>query len=45
MFSIRDGNTANCYQKRGRKPRTDYMNDPAVIARREKALARMKAAE
>jgi len=29
----------------GRKPRTDYMNDPAVIAKRQKALARMEAAE
>lgn len=35
------------YQKRGRKPgrRTDFMNDPAVIARREQALARLAAAE
>jgi hypothetical protein len=45
MFGIRDGSTANGYQKRGRKPRTDYMNDPAVIARREKALLRQPAAE
>jgi hypothetical protein len=31
------------YQKRGRKPgrRTDFINDPAVIARREQALAHM----
>jgi hypothetical protein len=30
------------YQPRGRKPgrRTDYMNDPVVIARRAKALSR-----
>lgn len=35
------------YKPRGRKPgkRTDFMNDPAVIARREKALARLDAAE
>ena len=43
MFAIPDGSQSNGYQKRGRKPRTDYMNDPAVIARREQALARMKA--
>ncbi|MBP2444152.1 IS30 family transposase [Rhizobium leguminosarum] len=35
----------NGYQKRGRKPRTDYMNDPAVIAKRLKALAKMEAAK
>ncbi|SES45282.1 hypothetical protein SAMN03159406_04655, partial [Rhizobium sp. NFR03] len=47
MFGIRDGSTANGYQKRGRKPgrRTDFMNDPDVIAKRQKALARMEAAE
>ncbi len=47
MFGIRDGSTANGYQKRGRKPgrRTDFMNDPEVIAKRKKALARMEAAE
>jgi transposase len=47
MFGIPDGSVSNGYQKRGRKPgrRTDFMNDPAVIARREKALARMEAAE
>lgn len=45
MFGIRDGNTGNGYQKRGRRPRTDYMNDPEVIAKRQKALARMEAAE
>lgn len=35
------------YKKRGKKPgrRTDFMNDPAVIARREQALARLAAAE
>jgi hypothetical protein len=37
---------SNGYVKRGRKPgrRTDFMNDQAVIARREKALARVAAA-
>jgi len=35
------------YKKRGTKPgrRTDCMNDPAVVARREQALARLAAAE
>lgn len=35
------------YVKRGRKPgrRTDFMNDPTVIAKRQKALARMEAAQ
>jgi transposase len=35
------------YQKRDRKPgrRKDFMNDPAVIARRQQALARLDAAE
>ena len=35
------------YKPRGRKPgpRTDFMNDPEVIARRQNALARMDAAE
>jgi hypothetical protein len=35
------------YVKRGRKPgpRTDFTNDPVVIARREKAQARLEAAE
>lgn len=47
MFGIRDGSTANGYQKRGRKPgrRTDFVNDPEVTARRQKALAKMEAAE
>lgn len=47
MFGIRDGSTANGYQKRGGKSgrRTDYMNDPQVIAERQKALARLAAAE
>jgi hypothetical protein len=35
------------YQKRGRKPgrRTDFMNDPAIIARRRQALAQQTAVE
>ena len=35
------------YQKRGRKPgrRTDFTNDPAVIARRQEALAKQAAAK
>ena len=35
------------YQRRGRKPgpKTDFMTDPAVIARRKKALSRLDAAE
>jgi hypothetical protein len=47
MFGIPDGSQANGYVKRGRKPgkRTDFMHDPAVIARREQALARLEAAE
>ena len=45
MFGIPDGSVGNGYVKRGRKPRADYMNDPAVIARREQPLARLAAAE
>jgi hypothetical protein len=47
MFGIRDGSTSNGYQKRGRKPgrRTDFMNDPAVLAKRQAALSRLDAAE
>jgi hypothetical protein len=47
MFGIPDGSQSNGYVKRGRKSgkRTDFMNDPAVIARREQALARLAAAE
>lgn len=35
------------YKKRGSKPgrRTDFINDPAVIARPERALARVAAAQ
>jgi hypothetical protein len=45
MFAIPDGSQSNGYQKRKPRGRTDYMNDPAVIARRQQAVARMKAAE
>jgi hypothetical protein len=47
MFGIPDGSQSNGYVKLGRKPgrRTDFINDPAVIARREQALARLAAAE
>ena len=47
MFGIPDGSRSNGYVKRGTKPgrRTDFVNDPAVIARREQALARLEAAE
>jgi len=47
MFGIPDGSQSNGYVKRRRKPgrRTDFMNDPAVIARREQALAKLEAAE
>lgn len=34
MFGVRGGSTANGYQKRERKSRTAYMNEPEVIARR-----------
>ncbi len=47
LFGIPDGGLSNGYVKRGRKPgkRTDFVNDPAVIARRKQALAKLKAAE
>ena len=45
MFGLPDGSLSNGYQKRKPRGRTDYMNDPAVIARRAQAIARMKAAE
>lgn len=46
-FGMPDGSKSNGYQKRSRKPgrRTDFMNDPEAIAKRQKALARMEAAE
>ncbi len=44
---VKTNSDKNGYKPRGRKPgrRTDYMNDPAVIARREKALLKQQAAE
>lgn len=47
MFGIRDGSTANGYQKCGTKPgrRTDFVNDPEVNAKSKKAIERMDAAE
>jgi hypothetical protein len=42
-FGIRDGGIGNGYQKRGH--RTDFMDDPEVIAKRKEALARKEAAE
>jgi hypothetical protein len=43
MFALPDGSQSNGCQKRGRKPgpRTDFVNDPIVNAKREQALARM----
>jgi hypothetical protein len=42
-LGIRDGGIGNGYQKRGH--RTDFMDDPEVIAKRKEALARKEAAE
>jgi hypothetical protein len=44
---VKSNSDKNGYKPRGRKPgrRTDTMNDPAVIARRQKALLRQQAAE
>jgi hypothetical protein len=44
---VKSNSDKNGYKPRGRKPgpRRDYMNDPAVIARRQKALSRQQAAE
>ena len=44
---VKTNSDKNGYNPTGRKPgrRTDYMNDPAVIARREKAMLRQQAAE
>jgi hypothetical protein len=45
--AVKTNSDKNGYKPIGRKPgrRTDSMNDPAVIARREKALLRQQAAE
>jgi transposase len=47
MFGIPDGSVSNGYQKRGTEPgrKTDFTKDPAVIARRRQALARLGPAE
>jgi hypothetical protein len=44
---VKSNSDKNGYKPRGRKPgrRTDTMNDPAVIAQRQKALSRQQAAE
>ncbi|WP_378941209.1 ISNCY family transposase [Mesorhizobium sp. ANAO-SY3R2] len=44
---IKTNSEQHAYRKRGTKPgrRTDFLNDPAVIAQREQALARLAAAE
>ena len=44
---VKTNSEKNGYKPRGRKPgpRTDFMNDPAVIARRQQALSRLDAAE
>ncbi|MES4992489.1 hypothetical protein ABVB70_19340 [Agrobacterium radiobacter] len=45
MFGVPDGSVGNGYQKRPRKSRTAYMNDPAVKARRQQALSQRGAME
>lgn len=44
---VKTNSAKHGYQKRGPKPgrRTDFMNDPAVIAQRKKAQSRLDAAE
>lgn len=44
---VKTNSAKNGYKPRGRKPgrRMDFMNDPAVIARRKKALSRLDVAE
>jgi hypothetical protein len=44
---VRTNSEKNGYTPRGRKPgrSKDFMSDPAVIARRQKALSRLDAAE
>jgi hypothetical protein len=45
--AVKTNSDKNGYKPRGRKPgkRTDFTNDPVVIARREKALSRLDTAE
>ncbi|TIX19105.1 MAG: ISNCY family transposase, partial [Mesorhizobium sp.] len=45
MFGIPDGAVSNGYQKHKPGRRADFMNDPKVIAKREKALAKIEAFE
>lgn len=44
---VKSNSQKNGYQPNGRKPgrQTDILNDPAIIARREKALERMEAVD
>ncbi len=44
---VKTNSDKNGYRPRGRKPgrRTDFMNDPAVIARRLKALSQQTSAD
>jgi hypothetical protein len=44
---VKTNSEKNGYTPNGRKPgpRTDFMNDPAVIARRQRSLSRQQAAE
>lgn len=44
---VRTNSDKNGYTPRGRKPgkRTDFINDPAVMGRRQQALSRLDAAE
>ncbi|AHF88020.1 hypothetical protein RLEG3_02760 (plasmid) [Rhizobium leguminosarum bv. trifolii WSM1689] len=44
---VKTNSEKNGYTPRGRKPgrKTDFMNDPAVIARRRQALSDLDAAE
>jgi len=44
---VKTNSEKNGYVRRARGPgrRKDFMNDPAVIARREKALSRLAPAE
>lgn len=45
--TVKTNSEKNGYKPRGRKPgkRTDFMNDPGVIARRQQVLSKLDAAE
>ncbi|MFP3813471.1 ISNCY family transposase, partial [Bacillus sp. SIMBA_005] len=45
--NVKTNSAKNGYKQRGGKPgrRTDFMNDPAVNARRQKALSRQHSSE